>query len=140
MARAHTQSILKNYLTASLTPNSPIIDLCLPFHDEASRRTYLGRYIIFRGAIVGLRLSTRVGGLAPEFSSWPRHRATTAAIRAHSKAYNIPIGEIALYLGNARVGLLFDWEVETAAQEYINCGFDLIALAYTGEGEGKGII
>lgn len=89
---------------------------------------------------MGLRLSTRVGGLAPEFSSWPRHRATTAAIRAQSKTYTIPIGEIALYLGNVRVGLLFDWEVVAAAQEYINCGFDLIALAYTGEGQGKGTI
>jgi hypothetical protein len=31
--------------------------------------------------------------------------------------------------------------VETTAQEYINCGFDLIAVAYTGEERrmGKGM-
>ncbi len=31
------------------------------------------------------------------------------------------------------MGLLFDWELETTTQEYVNCGFDLIIVAYTGE-------
>ena len=92
LARAHTHSILSNYLTASLLPHTPVVDLCLPFHEESSGRTYLGRYIIFKGQIIGLRLSTRVGTLAPEFSCWPRHKTSVASIRASSKTYSIPIG------------------------------------------------
>lgn len=59
LARAHTHSILSNYLTASLLPHTPVVDLCLPFHEQSSGRTYLGRYIIFKGQIVGLRLTVK---------------------------------------------------------------------------------
>lgn len=40
------------------------------------------------------------------------------------------VGEIALYLINLRIGLLFESEIETSIQEYINSGFDLIAITY----------
>jgi hypothetical protein len=36
------------------------------------------------------------------------------------------------------MGLLFESELETSAQEYLNCGFEMIALSYEGrdhEGE-----
>lgn len=46
------------------------------------------------------------------------------------KQYKVLVGEIALYLINLRIGLLFESEIETSTQEYINCGFDLIAITY----------
>jgi hypothetical protein len=40
------------------------------------------------------------------------------------------IGEISLHLINARIGLLFEAELKTSANEYINCGYDIIVLSY----------
>jgi hypothetical protein len=104
----------------------------LPFFDESSSRTFLGRYIIFKGNLVGIRLSTNVDRLGPQFSAWPRHKAKTATIKTLAKIRSILIGEIAIYLTNLRIGLLFESELETSAQEYINCGFEMISLCYEG--------
>lgn len=85
------------------------MDVCLPFFDEQLRRTFLGRYIIHGGKLIGIRFSTTT--VHPAFSAWPRHRAKEITVHLLGKQYRVLVGEIALYLINLRIGLLFESEI-----------------------------
>jgi len=44
-----------------------IIDLLLPYYDNSECRYYLGRFIIFRGQLLGIRLNSAKN---IHFNSW----------------------------------------------------------------------
>ena len=96
---------IRGEVTQPIVRSETIVDLCLPFFDEQLRRTFLGRYILHGGKLIGIRFSTTA--VHPAFSAWPRHRAKQISVRLLGKQYDVLVGEIALYLINLRIGLLF---------------------------------
>jgi hypothetical protein len=85
-----------------------IIDLSLPYHDEhCSNRTFQGRYIIYDGVLLGVKLNTAMGKVGSAYSPWPRHRAKQVELKLMGKESSFIIGDISVYLLNARIGLLF---------------------------------
>lgn len=69
-----------------------IIDVCLPFHHKKMGKVFMGRYIIFKGDLIGIKLSTASDMNHYGFSSWPRHRAKLCKVSILGKDSNILIG------------------------------------------------
>lgn len=99
-----------------------ILDVYLPYIYEG--KNYEGRYIIFYGQLLGVRLNTMVTSRLKKFTKWPRKKVLyqkfqhSENIFLQNRRNDYIIGEFSLKMLNLRMGLIFKEEVEYCIYEY----------------------
>ena len=122
MINIETWKLIEKLLIMTINNTKIILDVYLPYHFQG--KNYEGRYVIYCGQLLGIRLNTMTSNKLKKFAKWPRKKTMnqkfhqSTSIFLQNRRNDFVIGQFSLKMLNLRIGLIFKEEVQHCLYEY----------------------